>query len=164
MIHPACQSIDELTSDCDFRRTRGSGPGGQHRNKVETAIVVLHRPTGIRATASERRSQQQNKEVAIERLRIQLAIQVRRPAANPSELWQSRVQSGRVHLSRHHKDFPAMLAEAMDHIYQSEFQISVAAKQLNCSTSQLVKLIKLEDAAWQRLNIERQKAGMGPLK
>src|SRR5262245_3474953 len=56
MLHPAQLPIDELLPACSFQRTRRSGPGGQHRNKVETAVIVEHKPTGVRAEANERRS------------------------------------------------------------------------------------------------------------
>lgn len=45
-----------------------SGPGGQHRNRARTAVRLVHRPSGITVTASERRSQSQNRELAWERL------------------------------------------------------------------------------------------------
>ncbi|MDP1661208.1 MAG: peptide chain release factor-like protein, partial [Phycisphaerales bacterium] len=60
--------------------SRGGGPGGQHRNKVSTLITLTHRPTGQQAHAGERRSQSENKSVALRRLRLTLAVHIRTPA------------------------------------------------------------------------------------
>ena len=51
---------------------RASGPGGQHRNKVETAIRIIHRSSGIIVTASDGKSQAQNKKKALKKLADQL--------------------------------------------------------------------------------------------
>jgi len=66
-----------LLRACVLRRGRTRGPGGQNRNKVETAVYLLHRPTGVAAAATERRSQAENLRVALFRLRLQLAVAVR---------------------------------------------------------------------------------------
>src|SRR5947209_19951057 len=90
--HPAALAADRLLAECETRRLRRSGPGGQNRNKVETAVVLTHRPTGLVAEANERRSQAENGRVALHRLRLALALAVRSPrvAACPSTLWRSR--------------------------------------------------------------------------
>jgi len=54
--------------DLEITATRSSGPGGQHVNKVSTAVTIVHRPTGVRVTASDSRSQSTNKKLALERV------------------------------------------------------------------------------------------------
>lgn len=166
-LHPAALSEQELLLDCEIKRTRASGPGGQHRNKVETAIVITHLPTGTTGQASERRSQNANREVAIARLRVNLALQVRsdlNPAGAPSLLWSSRIKAGRVHVSSSHFDFAPLLAEAMDFVNSESYDIATAAKRLEVSTSQLIKFLKSEPAAFQRVNREREKLSLHRLK
>ncbi len=57
-----------LLKDVQFQTLRASGPGGQHRNKVETAVRATHLPTGLTVIATEHRSQYRNKKLALERL------------------------------------------------------------------------------------------------
>ena len=71
--------LDKLARQCDITFHRASGPGGQHRNKVETAVRVVHRPTGLIARASERRSREQNRREALKRLAEKIALRSRRP-------------------------------------------------------------------------------------
>jgi protein subunit release factor A len=61
-----------LERDCDIQYFIATGPGGQHRNKVETGVRLTHRPTGIVVTATERRSQRANREAAFERMAAKL--------------------------------------------------------------------------------------------
>lgn len=68
------ESIKVDDSDLRFQATRAGGPGGQHVNKVSTAIRVTHIPTGLSVLASDNRSQLQNKKKAKERLMAILKI------------------------------------------------------------------------------------------
>jgi ribosome-associated protein len=73
-----------LQAECDEAFFVASGPGGQHRNKTESGVRLTHRPTGVTVSATERRSQAQNRGAALERLRERLAElgvepKVRRP-------------------------------------------------------------------------------------
>ncbi len=61
---------------------RATGPGGQHRNKVETGVRLTHLPSGLTVSATERRSQHQNREVALRRLIAALA-ELHKPPPKP---------------------------------------------------------------------------------
>ncbi len=64
----------ENLRDEDLRESfaRSSGPGGQHVNKVSTAVTLTHLPTGISVTVSDSRSQSMNRKIARERLEEKL--------------------------------------------------------------------------------------------
>lgn len=68
-------TIERLRDQTDIEIYRAGGPGGQHRNKTQNAVRLLHRPTGLRASASERRSLHENLEVAFERLAQKIEAQ-----------------------------------------------------------------------------------------
>ncbi len=57
-----------LEKEVEWSFIRGSGPGGQHRNKVETGVRLVHEPSGITITATAARSQKRNRELAMARL------------------------------------------------------------------------------------------------
>lgn len=54
--------------DFKITYTRGTGPGGQHKNKVETCVVIKHLPTGMQEKCEDTRSKERNKNLAMERL------------------------------------------------------------------------------------------------
>ena len=165
--HPAMLDDETLLAVCEWTRSRDGGPGGQHRNKVETVVTLVHTPTGITAKAGERRSVRENKPVAVRRLRLALATEHRVgvPAGDcRTALWRERVKKRKIVLSTTHRDFPAMLAEALDTIESAGHDIKKASTRLECSPSQLIKLVKEHPPAWVALNAERERRGLHPLK
>lgn len=192
--HPAAWPDELLLRDCTVGQSRSSGPGGQHRNKVSTQVTITHHPTGIAATAGERRSAVDNKREALRRLRLKLASEHRVGVAEGeigSALWRSRVQkpkrkpkakaqkdpvfeelgitlrspepeapTGRIVCNPNHRDFPAILAEAMDAIAAAGWEVKPAAIRLGVSPTQLVKLVKDHTGAWGELNAQREARGL----
>jgi len=165
-IHPAALPPDELLAQCQVRRQKRSGPGGQHRNKVETAIVLRHVPTGVRAEASERRSQAENLSRGVFRLRVNLALEIRPPRrgdAGPSPLWRSRCGS-RIAISAAHDDFPTLLAEVLDALAAAAYDPKPAAAHFDCTVSQLIRFLKKDPRALPLVNRRRHESGMYPLR
>ena len=70
----------KLLAQCEVQAHRAGGPGGQHRNKAETAVRLVHLPTGVAAEGKDQRSRGQNLSAALERLREKLARRAYRPA------------------------------------------------------------------------------------
>jgi hypothetical protein len=165
-VHPAAIDPDALLGECTERHTRRSGPGGQHRNKVATAVILRHEPTGLTAEASERRSQAENRSVALRRLRLRLALEHRSPTppAGPSDLWRSRSRDGRIVVAVEHRDYPALLAEACDALAAADWQLAPAAGTLGVTSSQLVGLLRRCPAAWTAANAARAAHGLNALQ
>lgn len=161
-MHPAKLPVEVLTGDCDFRTLRRSGPGGQHRNKVETAVVAKHRSTGISAEANERRSQADNRTVALFRLRLALAMEVRSSddQESPSQLWESRKVKGKLSVSGSHDDFPSILAELLDQLSRCEYSLPQCAAHFGVTSSQLIKILRSHSPALTQVNQSRLGSGL----
>ncbi|MBS0188865.1 MAG: peptide chain release factor-like protein [Planctomycetes bacterium] len=170
-LHPAALPESELLKSIRVSRGRDSGPGGQHRNKVETKITLLHEPSGVEAHAGERRSAEENRRVALRRLRLALAIHVRcSPIPRDSfgdvtsDLWRSRCSAKRIACNPEHEDYPALLAEALDVIVASGLDPKRSALRLSCSASQLIRLVKDHPPALDYWNRERASRDLHALK
>lgn len=166
--HPATLEEPEFLAQCDISTGRVSGPGGQHRNRVDTAVRIRHLPTEVEATATERRSQAQNRHVAIFRLRLKLACKVRtitnRDRHQPSALWSRRRQGEKMPVNPEHEDYPALLAEALDVVVARRYDVAGAAGILGITMSQLTRLIRHERHAFARINEGREAIGLTKLK
>lgn len=166
--HPATLEDDALLRQCTLTRGRSTGPGGQHRNKVETMVELRHEPTGVEAHAGERRSVRENTPEAVWRLRLALAVRVRTPVPDGdvrSPLWRTRCNaSGRIVCSPEHRDFPALLNEALDMIDACALDVKRAGVRLECSPTQLIRFVKDHPPAFVWLNAARAHAGLHALR
>jgi protein subunit release factor B len=96
---------EALRAQCEETFFVASGPGGQHRNKTSTAVRLVHRPSGIQVTATERRSQLMNRAEALERLRARLQAashvpEVRKATRVPRGAKRRRLADKRHHAER----------------------------------------------------------------
>ena len=80
---------------------RSRGPGGQRKNKVETAVRLKHLPSGLTVIAAERRSQTENRRLAFERLRKRLMklnqpLKRRIPTRTPRIAVEKRMEEKKI--------------------------------------------------------------------
>ena len=166
--HPATLEEADLLKHCDIEIGRVSGPGGQHRNRVDTAVFIRHIPTGVEAQGTERRSQIENRRNAIKRLRRKLATHVRTLASREhhdcSPLWTRRRQGNKMCVNPDHEDYPALLAEALVVVVARRYDLGGAAGLLGITMSQLSRLINHDKGAFARLNKGRESCGLPPLR
>lgn len=169
MVHPAALPIEEFIRQVRVERGRDGGPGGQRRNKVETAVTATHLFTGVAAHAGEAREAERNRKTAIQRLRLRLALEHREPVSvmdyEPSALLRSRTRDGRIALNPSHTDAPAVLAEVLDVLAARNDDVSKAAVLLGVTTSQLLKILRnVAPEAMSELNKRRARRGLHGLK
>jgi peptide chain release factor 1 len=74
---------DVRKSDLRIDTYRGSGPGGQHRNKTDSAVRITHLPTGLVGSSENHRSQHQNRAEAFRRLAEKLVPLMRQALTRP---------------------------------------------------------------------------------
>lgn len=168
-------SDDDLLAQCRFERFRVSGPGGQHRNRTDSAVRLTHEPTGVVGYASERRSQHQNRAAALSRLRRAIALEVRQIANldlyhPPLPLQRVLPRSvrtevpGKDRVGPRHREFWTGIGPLLDLFEAVNGSTSDCASLLGCSSNQLTKLFAAEPQLWAEANEIRTRHGLNPLR
>lgn len=98
---PIPETDEELLSQCRVETFMAGGKGGQHQNRTESGVRLIHLPTGLTASSREERSQLRNKAIALGRLRQALkARNHRSPPRIPTKV-PRRERERRMEAKKH---------------------------------------------------------------
>ena len=165
-----------LLAQCDVHIYKSSGPGGQHRNKVSSAVRLMHRPTELTDHGDQSRSQHANKRLAVERLRMNIACKLRGPidpTAPPPEVVRRCLfvarggpRAGAVALQVGRRDprYWAVAACLLDLLDHSQGQVARAAAHLGITTGNFVGLLEQERHVLAAAGAIRKAHNLHPLK
>jgi hypothetical protein len=138
--HYLLATDDALIAQCEVDRYRASGPGGQHRNKTESAV---------------------------RRLRAAIALAVREPITDISPRLSAMIAGGTAPLgakTRQTGEFWAAIAELLDRLVANNLEIATTAQQLGMTTGALSKLLLHDDHVARTVNDLRRARNMRPLR
>lgn len=92
----------KLLEQCEVQAFKASGKGGQHVQKTDSAVRLIHRPSGIRVTSQQERSQYLNKKICLEKLRKKLREMAKKrkrriPTSIPRGAKEAALKEKKVH-------------------------------------------------------------------
>jgi hypothetical protein len=145
----------DLLRQCDVDKYRASGPGGQKRNKTDSAVRLRHGPSSLIVIAEESRSQHENKARAVRRLRAAIALHVREPM-DGGRAWTP--------VSPRHRDYWPAMAVLLDALAMDRGEVRAAAARLGLNTAQFSAALLSDDKVMAEANKIRREAGLRPLR
>lgn len=136
-----------LSAKCRITFSKGSGPGGQKRNKTSSLAKVELPDLSVSAADCTERSQIRNRSNALKKLRMQIAFKFRIPRTIPP---------ARPECSMNAPDYPLFAAQLLDILYGCSFDHRQAAEICGISPTALLKKIGRDPELWQFFQQQRK--------
>ena len=154
---------------CRFDAYMASGHGGQKRNRTYSAVRLTHLPTAFAVIAEESRSQSENKLKALKRLRLAIALRVRKQLSAgsftiPGEIREYFKPDAPLQINPKNPLYPLACATALDALYLAAGKIGAAAELLSISTGRLNKFLSKDRDLISAGNELRTHFNLKPLK
>ena len=154
-----------LLALCQVDTYRAGGPGGQKKNKTVSAVRLRLRDAGLIVVGTESRSQHQNRARALRRLRMAVALELRRPI-DPDDYEPSQVlrtcltAKSQLHVGRRDHRYTRVVSEVLDALAACNLRLSAAAALIGITTANLSTFIRRDPKLLDRVNRLRREAGM----
>ena len=147
---------DVLFSQCRCEFYKATGKGGQKRNKTSSAVRLTHFASKVAVTAADRRSQHENRIIALKKLRYQISLSCR-----CQFVFDSRQD---FKMSIKNPKYFLLVAYLLDALADCNWELKSSAVILKISGSKLVKLLYRDHILWQLVNSKRENLGLSKLK
>jgi hypothetical protein len=159
-------SDSQLLAECEVDTLRASGPGGQKRNKTESAVRLRHGPSGIMVIASESRSQTENRARALKRLRQALALRLRHEASDVTlDIVRGGIdKAGRLRMGQRDARYLPIASALLDLLAAHQGSLRDVAQSLGLTTGQLSGFITSDEDLMAEANRIRAALGLKPLR
>lgn len=169
------QGLDELYKNCTKKNMQGSGPGGQHRNRVKTGVELHHRPSGLKVRCTRFREAERNRKHAIQLLRIHIGLLMGTPleeadlADGLSILgdWQKYLPERptfRIKINPRHQDYAFLLGLVLLALEIERGVLRETAQRFACSSSAIIRFLKLDKQVLQATQKIRARHGLATLQ
>jgi hypothetical protein len=159
-------SDPQLLAECEVDTYRGPGPGGQKRNKTDSAVRLRHKPTGLIVIAGESRSQHENRARALKRLREALALRIRREVTDATidAINACIVKSGRLNVGRRDARYLPAAGAILDLLVAYQGSVADVAKRLGLTTGNVSGFLTGDEDVMTEANRIRAAFGQKPLR
>ena len=156
-----------LLAECEVDTYRGPGPGGQKRNKTESAVRLRHRLSGLIVIAEESRSQAENRVRALKRLRRAMALRLRSPVEAqgvPLAIAACIDNAGRLRVGRRDGRYLPAAASLLDLLLAMQGKVADVARRLGITTGNLSSFLTADADLLAEANRIRASFGLKPLR
>lgn len=162
----------EVRKVCEISYYQDSGPGGQKRNRVLSAVRVKYPPLDLQAVDCETRTAARNLESALHKLRLQAALALPVEEELPAtETWigaDGRVKYPtwppfRLPINERHPDFPGQVLVALHLLVECAGATAEAGRRLGIGSAALIRFLGQNKAVWQKTQVVRRRFGLHPL-
>ena len=150
-----CMDDENLAAICRLEFYKGSGPGGQHRNKTSSAVRVTLEQYNISASDCTERQQHRNRHNALKKLKILIALSQRQTPGDMSRI---------IDCSIHSPDYPLWTAMLFDILEANNYDQKSSALQCGISTTALLKKLARDPQLWREFAARRAARGLPTLK